>query len=363
MRTLALAAFTLATVTASAQIAPPNPGILMNYHYWPEQFVQFVGPELPYSMIAVEVAPGKKPVVAVTLTGRSDHNRIVYSDSPTVVAAAKAQGMEAHQTALAWEEADTQTTGSTSTLRMTLADGKPLEWRFVQGSDVVDQGGGLTAIPEIPIPVLAYREQAAVAGEGTALRIGAVTSAADLWKEISQPPYFIAYHGALSVGAHTLTLAAGKESFTVTSPTSLAVGSAWEFTGEAEQHRTLKITKVDGPRYTMDLTDTVYPSIHTTLLATRTADAWQVDSLRFAPNQDGEKHFLTVSMNPATLDVTIGKKNKIASATLATLIAQSGPNVDHINTLTMQTPTWAKGKTLTETSLSTPTTQTTTAHP
>ena len=358
MRTLALATLILATA-AQAQIAPPNPGILMNYQYWPEQFVQFVGPELPYSMITVEVAPGKTPIIAVTLTGRSDHNRTLYSDNPAVIAAAKAQGIEAHQTALAWEEADTQTTGSASTLRMSLADGKPLEWRFVQGSDITDQGGGLTPLADSPIPILAYREQAAVAGEGTALKIGNVTSTADIWKEISQPPYFIAYHGALSIAAHTLVFQPGKESYTVTSPATLAVGSAWQFTGDNHGQRTLKISKAEGPRYTMDLTDSAYPSIHATLVATRTGDAWQVESLRFAPNKEGDKHFLTVSTTRTTLDVTLGKKLKISSATLAA----TGTEADLKTTLTLQTPTWAKGKTLTEEAMTTPTTQTTIAHP
>ncbi len=355
-----LATLALATVAPLySQIAPPNPGIMMDYHYWPEQFVQFVGPELPYSMIAVEVAPGKTPLVAVTLTGRSDHNRTVYSNNPAIVAAARAQGMDAHQTALAWEEADTQTTGSISTLRMSLADGKPLEWRFVQGSDLTEQGAGLSDLSSIPIPVLAYREQGAVAGEGTALKIGNVTSTADIWKEISQPPYFIAYHGALSLSAHTLTLEAGKESFTVTSPAALAPGAAWQFNGDSGHTRTLKINKAEGPTYTMDLTDSAYPSIHATLLATRTADAWQVESLRFAPNKDGEKHFLTVLTTPTSLDITVGKKIKIASATLS----ETGTPADLKSTVTMQTPNWAKGKSVTEESMTTSTTETNTAHP
>jgi hypothetical protein len=51
-------------------------------------------------------------------------------------------------------------------------------------------------LPVIEPPVLMYRERSAVAGEGTALKIGNTVSVADVWTEISQPPYFVAYHGA-----------------------------------------------------------------------------------------------------------------------------------------------------------------------
>ncbi len=46
-----------------------------------------------------------------------------------------------------------------------------VRWQFVQGSDVTEQGGGITPI-DAPTPSLIFREQAAVAGEGTALKVG-----------------------------------------------------------------------------------------------------------------------------------------------------------------------------------------------
>lgn len=350
-----------AQAPASATIPPPTPGLLLEYHYWPEQFVQFVGTELPYSLIEVDVAPaGKTSIVDVTLTMRADRKRLHYTNSDVVAAAAAAQGMEAHKVNLAWEEADTQTVGSTSTLRMSLADGKPLEWRFVQGSDISEQGAGVTAIPESPIPILMYREQAGVAGEGTALKVGNVTSAADVWKEISQPPYFIAYHGALSLSAHTLVLGAGKEAWTVArGPSSLAAGGVWELAGVGDRRRVLKIVKADGAHVTLEISDTAFPSIHATMEATRTADAWQVDHIRFAPDKAGDKHFVTVGLTASDLDVTVGKKAKIATASLAV----TGETADRTTTVTMQTPAWAKGKTLSEESMDTPASLTTISHP
>lgn len=82
----------------------------------------------------------------------------------------------------------------------------------MQGSDVSEQGSGLTPLCQLPLPVFAYREQGAVAGEGTAVQIGEIVSAAEVWKEISRPPYFVGYHGAYTQHAHRLIFAPGSAS-------------------------------------------------------------------------------------------------------------------------------------------------------
>ena len=64
-------AFTLSTATIVAPransphpIAPPTSGLIVDYRYWPVQYVQFVGTELPYSMITLEAdTAGKQPAV------------------------------------------------------------------------------------------------------------------------------------------------------------------------------------------------------------------------------------------------------------------------------------------------------------
>ena len=183
----------------SAPLAPPVSGLLVTYQYWPVQYVQWVGTELPYSMIEFDVdATTKQPLYNVVLTDRASGRRTAYVNSDVLVASAKAQGMQAYKTEIAFEAAEATNVGAASTLRLSMADGKPLQWRFVQGSDISEQGAGLTPLPTVPIPILVYREQAAVAGEGTALQIGNTVSAAEVWTEISKPPYFVAYRGAMS---------------------------------------------------------------------------------------------------------------------------------------------------------------------
>ena len=180
---------TATAAASSAPIAPPVLPMLTSYTYWPVQFVQWVGAELPYTMIELDTdGEAKHPLLYVTLTERATGKRVHYADNDALLAGAKAIGEEAHKTALAFEPADTEATGSISTLRFTTADGKPLQWRFVQGSDISEQGSGLSPLPDAKLPIFAYREQAAVAGEGTALQIGDVVSTASVWTEISRRP-------------------------------------------------------------------------------------------------------------------------------------------------------------------------------
>jgi hypothetical protein len=344
---------------ASITIAPPVSPLLISYQYWPVQYVQWVGTELPYAMIEFDMdAASKPPVYRLVLSDRATNKRIEYSNNDNVLAAGKAFGNETHKTAIAFDPPESDGVGATSTVRLTLADGKPLQWRFIQGTELSDQGSGLTALPEISIPVLAYREQAAVAGEGTALQIGDVVSNADVWKEISHPPYFIGYHGALTSGAHRATLYAGEQDWTVTSaPPSLAVGSTWELDSKEGNHRTLKVEKIDGTDFTIAGNDRYTPTVAFEIEATRTGDIWNVERVRYAPVHGGDKHFLTVQLSTkpgglSTAEFVIGKKTRIASATLTS----ADDSKDHGKTFEFQSPAWAKGKVLTEQATITPTT-------
>ena len=353
----------------SVPIPPPVPGLLVSYHYWPVQYVQWVGTELPYSMIEFDVdATSKQPLYNVLLTERASGRRITYSNSDVLVASARAQGMDAYKTQIAFEPAETANIGAVSTLRLSLADGKPLQWSFVQGSDISEQGAGLTPLPAMPIPVFVYREQAAVAGEGTALQIGNTVSTAAVWTEISKPPYFVAYHGAMSLSAHTAVLSAGKESWTIASaPSTLKAGGTWELDGDNGDHRTLRIEKAEGPRVAISGTDRQHPGITFTLDASRTADGWTIERMRFAPQHDGDKHYLTLQFSTplaaptaaGTMDLTIGRKARIASGS----VTQSGAGNDRTVHVQMQSPQWLRGKALQEQTTTTASTTTTTSTP
>ena len=358
MKRIAAAFVAFASLALSAQtptvpsIAPPVLPLIAKYSYWPVQFVQFVGDELPYSMIELDVdnTNSKHPLLYVTLTDRATGKRIHYSDDDGLIATATAQGDEAHKTAIAYEAADTDAVGSASTVRFTMPDGKPLQWRFVQGSDVSEQGSGLNPFPGSKIPIFAYRELGALAGEGTALQIGDTVSTAAVWTEYSHPPYFVGYRGAETESAHLLIFTPGKESWKVVSaPATLAAGASWELDEEHGNHRSIHIDKVDGAHVTVTSTDRSQPSVHCTLDATRVGETWSIDRVRFSPIRDGEKHSLTVQFSTplsvvaenTQLSLVAGKKKTIASGAVA-------GSADRTLTLSFNTPAWLSGKTITE---------------
>jgi hypothetical protein len=337
-----------ATPAAAATIPPPVPPLLSVYRFWPEQFVQWIGNELPYSMVELDVDEiSGHSIYDLVLTERSTQKRIHYSNVPQVVAAVKAQDGEGYLAPdIKFTRPDAQTTGAIYTVNLTLHDGKPLEWRFIQGSDVVEQGGGLSAFPDSPMPVFAYREQAAVAGEGTAIQIGDVASTAEPWTEVSHPPYFMAWHGAYSLNATTLVLPPGDEKWTIVSaPATLAAGAEWKLNTANGREMNIRAEKVDGSHATLSI-NVVPGTMKRTEEATWDGAAWHFNQLRFIPH-NGEKLGLTVQFAPAladatpsTFDILVGKK-KIVSGS-----ATVGP--DKQLAVTFKSPDWVKAKSLTE---------------
>lgn len=344
---------TSAASAVAATIPPPVVPLLATYRFWPEQFVQWIGNELPYSMIELDVDQlHGKTIYDVVLTDRATEKRIHYSNTPQVVAAVKAQDAEGYlATDIAFERADAATTGATYTLHLTLHDGKPLEWRFIQGSDVMEQGGGLSVLAASPVPVFAYREQAAVAGEGTAIQIGDTASSAEPWKEISRPPYFMAWHGAYSLNATTLVLPAGEETWAIASaPSELKAGDSWKLTSSTGREMSILVDKADG--HHASLTEEITPgAIRRTIEADWDGTSWHYTQLRFIPHT-GEKSALTIQFAPALstdgtseAEISVGRKKIVTAAVRA--------DASKKLTVSFKSPDWVKSKTLTEATTST----------
>jgi len=328
------------------------------YTFWPEQFVQWVGNELPYSMVQLNVDDNNgKPIFDFVLTDRATQKRAHHSNVQAVVAAAKAQGEEAWLiNDIKLDRPDAATTGAIYTVHLTLHDGKPVEWRFIQGSDVTEQGSGLTPLPTVPIPVFAYREQSAVAGEGTAIQIGDTASSAEMWKEISKPPYFVAWHGAYTVNATTLVLPGGEEKWTIASaPSALTTGATWKLTSATGRQETIRAEKVDGTHATLSIEAGPSPTKHA-VDATWDGSAWHFEQLRYTPRA-GDKHGLAIQFAPAlsndgtsNIDILVGKKKIVNAAATTDATKQL--------TINFKSPDWTKSKSLTE-ALTTTSTETT----
>ena len=70
------------------------------YRHWPEQFVQWIGPELPYTMIELYVDPtgGATPLYEAVLTERATGKRVHYSNQQQMVDIDKRSGADAYLT-------------------------------------------------------------------------------------------------------------------------------------------------------------------------------------------------------------------------------------------------------------------------
>ena len=307
----ALALFPMALAAQSSTATLPLAGVY--YRYWPEQIVQWVGPELPYSMIVLEVDDrAKQPVYDVQLIPRGEGKPVRYTNSAAELAIDQASGFDVHQVAMQFDGPSDPEKGAQYMLRFNTEKGTPVIWQFVLGTDVSEQGSGLSPVPA-PIPVLMYREQGGLAGEGTALQVGGVTGTADVWKEIAQPPYFVPYHGALSTGVHVLTFVPGDTS--------------WKSDAQSltDSHgRSLFLSPAaDGTTMT-DKALAVSASY-------ATAAAGAISRVSFAPSGVKGSHSMSLDFSPALapgsqsgFEVIVGKKTKIASGSVQ---ASAGPGI------------------------------------
>ena len=282
------------------------------YRYWPKQLVQWVGPELPYSMIVLDVDDrGKQPIYDVQLIPRTGNQIARYTNSADELAIDQRAGFTVYQVAMQFDGPADPANGAQYMLRFNTEVGTPVVWQFVLGSDVSEQGSGVSPTGAA-IPILMYREQGAVAGAGTALQVGGVTSAADVWKEMAQPPYFIPYRGALSTGVHILTFAPGAVAWK---------GDAQSLTSAAGT--VLSVAK-DGDNVVM-----TNKALGVT--ASYSVAGSAISRVTFGPAGGKHDHSVSLQFSPAlapgaqrSFDVIVGKKSKVAAGTVVAANADAG---------------------------------------
>jgi hypothetical protein len=322
MRKLALlsgAALVSLSAAAFAQAAHPLPtppaGVV--YRYWPQQFVQWLSKDCPWSMIELDVdARGSKPLLHVAATRRADGVRVQYTNMADELALDQRSG-EAHMAPMALDGPAAPANGATYQLRFATEAGTPVTWQFVLGSDVSEQGSGLTTV-NAPGPVLLYREQGGVAGQGTALRIGNTTFPAEVWDEVSQPPYFVAYHAALSVGVHVVAFVPLATEWRVTgAPAQLSAGSEWSLVSAATG-ATLhaRLAKADASATVVHETG-ANGGLDIVLEGKEAPDGWELQRVRYMPAGAGSgDHSVSVEIAGTKFEVKAGKQ-RLASGSVS----------------------------------------------
>ncbi len=338
-----------AQTTANSIPAPMAPEQII-YRHWPEQFVQWVGTELPYTMLEfyVDQGSGATPLYEAVLTERASGKRVHYSNQQEMVDLDKRSGGEAYLTKMQLDRPANVGTGATYLLRFVDSKGEPVSWQFVQGSDISERGGGMSPAGVDP-PVLVYRARSAVAGEGTALKIGNTVSVADVWTEISQPPYFIAYRGAVSQDVEIAVFAAPSQQWTTTSgPKTLAIGAEWKLKGQDGVGCTLRVQALAGDHATILDNDDHLPGRTILIEADWKNGAWSIDKMHYSAAGGDANQGLTISFTPGAsaagapskFEITAGRKTRIANGTVHG-DAAAQPRVGW----EFKDPEWLRGKT------------------
>jgi hypothetical protein len=320
-------------VSMYAQIPAPMAPQQIVYRHWPEQFVQWIGPELPYSMVELYV---DGPLYDVVLTERATGKRVHYSNQQQMVDIDQRSGASAYLTSMQLDRPANAGSGATYLLRFVDHAGQPVSWQFVQGSDMSERGGGSSPAGLEP-PVLIYRQRGAVAGEGSAIKIGSTVSVADVWTEISQPPYFVAYHGAHSENVDIAVFAGAKQQWTTTSaPQTLATGAQWRLKAQDGLGCTLLVQALAGDHATILDTDDHLPGRTITIEASWTNGAWSIEKMHYAAEGADANQGLTISFAQSKFEVIAGRKTRIADGTVHADAARLGWE--------FKDPQWLRGK-------------------
>ncbi len=344
---LLCSAITMAAKGAEPVLPPPIAPEQIIYRHWPEQFVQWIGPELPYTMIELYVdrGSGATPLYEAVLTERATGKRVHYSNQQQMVDLDKRSGGDAYLTNMQLDRPANG--GATYLLRFVDHAGQPVSWQWIQGSDMSERGGGSSPAGTEP-PVLMYRARSAVAAEGTALKIGNTVSTADMWTEISQPPYFIAYHGAYSENVDIAVFAGtGLQWTTISGPKTLAAGAEWKLKAQDGLGCSLRVRAVNGDHATILDTDEHLPGRTISIEATWTNGAWSIEKMHYSAADADANQGLTISFAPAVsagatqskFQVTVGKNTRIASGTVHGDPAQARVGWE------FKDPDWLHGKT------------------
>lgn len=340
----------LSTLMVQAQpsgpeLPAPVPVHQVLFHHWPEQFVQWIGPELPYSMIELYADPADKagPLYDVVLTERASEKRIHYSDRQTMVDLNKKTGAEAYLTRVQLDRPPSPGPNAAYVLRFVDHSGAPVIWQFVQASPIGERGGGLSPAGDQP-PVLMYRERSAIAAQESALKIGNVTSPIEVWKEISQPPFFVAYHGALTEDLDTATFVeSGEQWTTVRAPASLQVGAEWKLKAGDGRESTLRVASLVGD---IAVVSEDLGSKGTLTIEARFAEgAWSTRKIHFLPAGPSSAKGISVAFTPGVTTATEQARFEVFSG--KTRIATGNVSLDAKQKTTgwqFKEPDWLKSR-------------------
>lgn len=241
------------TIEKKTPISLPIIPFAAEYEFQPYFFAQWITNHPQYSRIeAILDNLEKAASVQMVLIEKEGGKRVYYCSSEAQAKTLQAEGKEVYPTKIDFkttQEADRQPTYG---FGFRDKNGQAILWRVLPASRPSERGRELIPAGTAPGLRVEYRDLSTAAGEGTAIQIGDSVIEAEPWKEISSPPYFIAYRGTVAIGRHYGNLLLGAKKRRIASrPSELKEGAEWTLSDESGRKRTFKITARNGGELTV----------------------------------------------------------------------------------------------------------------
>jgi hypothetical protein len=358
IKTICLAALCLCaanaqpTIEKKTQTLFPMVPFIIEYEYAPNFFAQWVAGHAQYSRIeAVVDNLDKAATIQIILIEKESGKRIFYCTSEAQVKTFQAEGKEVYLTKIDFKTAQQADRQPTYGFGFRDKSGQAILWRVIPATRPSERGGGLTPLGSLSGLRLEHRDLGTAVGEGTAIQIGETVIEAEPWKEISAPPYFIAYRGTVAIGRHYGSLLLGAKKWRVASrPAELKEGAEWTLSDERGNKRVFKITARNNGELIISEQGTnstlMSFTVHTTdsegfvLRSVRLNNNSQTMQIKFEPE---------LSLNPTVsgkfetnFTISQGKYDKIVSGTIS--VERTGGNLRW--RLIPKSPDWTKSRIL-----------------
>ncbi|MGO9232215.1 MAG: hypothetical protein ACLQKA_23715 [Bryobacteraceae bacterium] len=228
----------------AALVVSASPMVL-DYSFFARYASQSIGDDDHYSRIEAYIGlGGKDGPTRVVLTGKPAGKSVSYvSGSDAIDASASGTG-PVIETPIAVNVPEALTQNTPIEIALRDQNGLPLRWRFVCAYPSSPDGSGLAPLPAVGGLMLQYRDLGTVAGPGSVVELGNRLSYAEVWREISSPPFFVPYRGYYGEGFHVARFLLQDHKWRIVgSVNSLAEGSHWEFVAPDNARRAFTVSQ------------------------------------------------------------------------------------------------------------------------
>jgi hypothetical protein len=284
-----------------------------------KSLVQWIDDDPEFGMISATA--DTSGVWTLSLLSKDMKQVDYYTDHEDTAKGLRALGLAAHVTPLDVKVPKDDREGTQYGFAFADKNGKSVLWRFVIGQGgVTERGSGLDVIRANGLR-LVNRSKGATAGSGSAVKLGDRLSEAQVWKQVSAPPFFTAYHGALSVGEQATEFATGRRNWNViSSPSDVRPNETWRLRDNSNLERTLRVLNTSAQSITVDQSGSD-PADNGRYTYARANNGYSLRQIVM----DRGSHILRVEIAPdGNLRVDLDRKSGFAKGFLSTTAPGSG---------------------------------------